>query len=119
MSKENQYLPEDSDLIDDLNSIGEVSTGLALSKQQMKASEIQIKATLRNRKTMVDLDKSNKKYSIVILFFATIQFVVAGLQLILDIKIFPDRIFAVFIAVLFIGAMYWLSRRMDNISLNK
>ncbi len=66
------------------------------------------------RKTMVDLDSSNKKYSLVILLFAIVQIIIAGLQLVLDIKGFSDKFFAVFIALIFIGIIYWLIKQIDK-----
>lgn len=100
MKKENQYLEEDRDLLDELDSIGPMSTGVALSEQQRKISVIQIKSVLRNTKTLVDLDKSNKKYTRALGLFALLQIVIATLQLILDIKNSRDIIFSLFIGVL-------------------
>lgn len=109
-----KYLPKDQDLLDELYSIGEMSTGLALSKQQMKASEIHIKATLRNRKTMVDLDKSNKKFTIVIGVFALVQIFIAGLQFVLEVAIFPKKLLAIFVSVVFIAGIFWVFKLVDK-----
>lgn len=108
------YLKEDLDLINEMESIGPMSTGTALSEQQRKIDVIQIKSILRSRKTMIDLDQSNKKYSLVILLFAIIQIIIAGLQLVLDIKGFPDKIFAIFIAIVFVASLYFLKKILDK-----
>ena len=84
MKKENQYLTEDQDLIDELNSIGIASTGQAFSQQQMKVDAIQIKATLRNRKSMSDMNKSTSRYSLILVIFAMVQIVIALSQFIFD-----------------------------------
>jgi hypothetical protein len=42
------------------------------------------------RKTIVDLDKSNKKYTHALGLFALLQIVIACLQLVLDIKTSQD-----------------------------
>ena len=108
-----QYLTEDQDLVDELESAN-VRSGHLIDVQNYKVDSIQIKSILRNRKTMVDLDKSNKKYTIAIGLFALVQIVIAGFQLILDIKIFPDRRFAVFIALLFIGIIIWFTKIINK-----
>lgn len=76
-----EYLPEDQDLLDELAGIGDMSTGSALSENQRKISAIHIKATLRSRKTAVDVDRSTARFSIILAAFAMIQIVIALCQL--------------------------------------
>jgi len=112
--KEKQYLSEDQDLLDELEKIGPMSTGTSLSEQQRKINVIQVKSILKSRKTMVDLDKSNKRYTKAILIFAMVQIFLAGLSLMLNIKNTPDQIFAIFMTVIFFGGLYWLGKKFDN-----
>lgn len=84
------YLEEDRDLLDDVERLGDVQTGHTLSKQERKMGESQIRATLRTRKTMVDLDKSNKKFTLVILFITIVQVLLALFQFAYDIASNPS-----------------------------
>jgi hypothetical protein len=77
-----QYLPEDQDLLRDIEDVGETSIGSKWNKQQHRLNEIQIKATLRSRKTMEDFNQSTERYSYVLVFFAVVQAVVGICQLI-------------------------------------
>ncbi|MES2223747.1 MAG: hypothetical protein V4469_02315 [Patescibacteria group bacterium] len=112
--KKEQYLPEDKDILDALDSIGEISTGIAFSKQQMKMNELQIKATLRTNKTMVDLDASNKKFSKVIAFFAIVQMIIAIFQFALDVSTSTEKGIAISIGVAFIIMMVIMFRTADK-----
>lgn len=81
MNKE-QYLPEDQDLLDELNSIGPLSTGVVLEEQKRKIQVVQIKSLLRSRKAARDTEESETNYSNALLIFATVQFIVGIFQLI-------------------------------------
>jgi|SRR6185437_2119368 len=70
-NNENQYLAEDVDILDELKShhipnVPKVG-GLA------QLTELQIKATLRNRKSIHDMDATTTKFSIVLAAFAFAQ----------------------------------------------
>jgi hypothetical protein len=80
-----QYLPEDQDLLGELEQIGPMSTGAALAEQKRKISEIQIESILRSRKTTADLSKSTDKYSIVLIAFAMAQIIIGFMQLALSV----------------------------------
>jgi hypothetical protein len=108
----NQYLKEDQDILDELNSIKPFYVG---QDHQQNLASLQIKSILRNRKTMVNLDQSNKKYSRVIGLFAIIQIVIAGFALVLAIKNSPDETFSIFIGLLFIIILVWLVKEGDKI----
>ena len=83
-NKDKLYLEEDQDLIDRLNSIGPMSTGLAADQQKLEVSSIQIEATLRSRKSMDDYSKTSSHFSKVLGLFALIQLVIAIIQFALD-----------------------------------
>ncbi|MDA8611333.1 hypothetical protein N9L18_00510 [Candidatus Pacebacteria bacterium] len=110
-----KYLEEDSDLLQQIGAIGPMSTGTALSEQQCRLSEIQIKSILRSRKTMIDLDRSNKRYSVAIGAFALVQILIAGLQLILGIDDSTNRYLAFFIGVAFLASILWLKINMNKL----
>lgn len=78
------YLPEDKDILDALEAIGPMSTGTALAEQQRRLQVLQVQATLRNRKTANNLEKTTIWYSIVIAVFAMIQIVIMFSQLLFD-----------------------------------
>jgi hypothetical protein len=71
--KDDQYLPEDKDLLEELSAIGPASSGRAEEERKNKLSSLQIKATLRNKKATHDLDATTTRFSIVLAAFAFIQ----------------------------------------------
>jgi len=116
MKEENKkYLQEDEDLLSKLQEIGPVSTGQALSQQDRIISIIQIESILRNRKSMVDMDKSTTLYSKILGIFAIIQITIAGFQLVLGIKESPDQSFAIFIGGVFIAILCWIIKQMNSV----
>jgi hypothetical protein len=80
------YLTEDQDLLDELEAIGPLSTGRALSEQERIISVIQIKTMLRQRKSADDVEKSNTRFSIIIIAFTIVQMIIALCQFIFDIQ---------------------------------
>src|SRR3989344_6024364 len=79
-----EYLSEDQDLLKELEEVGPMSTGQALSEQQRKISIIEIKSILRNRKTASDSNESTAHFSTVLLFVALVQVVVALSQFLFE-----------------------------------
>jgi hypothetical protein len=75
-----QYLPEDKDLLSEVEAIGPASTGTGATTQSNKLIGIQIKAILRNRKTTQDLDASTRKYSFALIAFALAQLTLGVFQ---------------------------------------
>ncbi len=117
--KDYQYLDEDRDIIEELGlSVQGIRDRESSLKESFKVdlSALQIKSTLRNRKTMVDLDKSNKRFSMVILFFAFIQFAIAGFQLVMQFVDSPSRAFAMFFSGVFLVFMFWIVRNVGNLN---
>jgi hypothetical protein len=80
VKSDNQYLAEDGDLLKELDAVY-TSSGQAQSRQELEVSKIQIKATLRHRKTTSDSSKTTNRVSLVILTFASAQLFVAIIQL--------------------------------------
>ncbi len=99
-----EYLPEDQDLLDELEKIGPMSTGIALAEQQRKINVIQIKSTLRHRKTTNDADKSARGYAFVVIVFTMVLFVVAISQLLFDVETSDHWIIG--LSVLFLCAAF-------------
>jgi len=81
MSPKREYLPEDQDLLSEMERIGPMSTGTALADQQRNINELQLKAVLRNRKTMSDFSRSTEQYSRALIIFAVLQILAATAQL--------------------------------------
>jgi hypothetical protein len=106
---EKTYLPEDRDLVEKLESI--LGSNAAC---QIDVSKIQVKSTLRTRKTMVDLDASNKRFSYVLGFFAIVQIIIAAFQFLLQVVDFSNKAFSIFIAIAFLGIILWLDQKMDK-----
>lgn len=101
------YLLEDRDLIDELESIGPMSTGLALEEQKRKISEIQIKSILRNRKTSVEFNQATDKYTIILIAFAVIQIILTLLQLAVAASDLDNKTVGLFY-IIFSGLMIWV-----------
>lgn len=81
-----EYLPEDQDLLDELEKIGPMSTGTALAEQQRKIKIIHVKALLRERKSAADVELSNKRFSVLIVAFTIVQIIVALCQFLLAVQ---------------------------------
>lgn len=96
------YLPEDQDLLDELEAIGPMSTGSALSEQQRKIEEIHIKALLRERKSAADVEHSNKRFSVIIVAFTIAQIIVALCQFLLEAQTVQNRWIAIGVSTLLI-----------------
>lgn len=77
---ENQYLKEDQHLLDELKSIGPLSTGIALEEQKRKIEIVHIKAFLKSRKSAKETEVSNTRFSNIILIFTVIQVLLGILQ---------------------------------------
>ncbi len=75
-----EYLSEDGDLILELESIRPVDKSTQLSR-------IQIKSTLRTRKTMSDFDATTSRFTLILIIFAMVQIAIALCQLIFDVYI--------------------------------
>lgn len=79
-NKYGQFLAEDQDLLDELSTLGPMQC----QSTEERMSSIQIKSTLRGRKSMNDLDKSTSRYSLILIIFAMVQIVIAFCQFIFD-----------------------------------
>ncbi len=64
------------------------------------------------RTTIVDLNKSNEKLTIIIGMFALLQIFIAGLQLTLAITESYDKVFAVFVALIFIIILFYFGKKL-------
>jgi len=82
--KENQYLPEDKKLLEELEKSELFNTGITSEGQKKELQIMQIKATLRSIKSMKDFDKSTNYFSKLLIVFAIIQIVIAIMQFMLS-----------------------------------
>jgi heme A synthase len=81
---EGEYLPEDKDLLDEVEGVGPSTSGVAETDKMHSLTVIQIKAALRSRKTAHDLDRSTSKYSLVLILFALVQVIIGIVQFVFD-----------------------------------
>jgi hypothetical protein len=79
------YLPKDQELLNQFDRIDVRTTGMGLEKKKYEINRIQLESSLRNRKTMVDLDASNKRFSMAVIFIAVVQSLIALFQFGFDI----------------------------------
>lgn len=112
---ENQkYLSEDNDLLDELDSIGPLSTGQALEEQKRRVQIVQIKTLLRSRKSAKDTEISNNHYSAVILLLTGIQVIVALPGLLSPWLGNSVKYFSIFVAILILTLMWFFSKKILN-----
>jgi hypothetical protein len=109
------YLPEDQEFLRGFDEIGPAETPGKITQ----LAKLQADAMLRTRKTMVELDKVNAKLSNVALFFSVVQFVCAGIALVLQIESNPNRPFSYFMGATFIVILIWFSRKFNSIVSSK
>lgn len=81
----------------------------------LSSDELTRRSLDKLRETTVELDKSNKKYTHALGIFALLQIIIAGLQLVLDIKSSQDTMFSVFIGILFIIILIWFTKEFKSI----
>lgn len=94
-------LKEDLELLNDMEKINTESGGYN------KLTVLQTEATLRNRKTMVDLDKSNKRFSLSIMGLTFIQIALAMFDSVFQITTHEDKANGyVYLAIFFITMSY-------------
>ena len=82
----------------------------------LSSDELTRRSLDKSRETTVELDKSNKKYTHALGIFALLQIIIAGLQLVLDIKSSQDTVFSVFIGILFIIILIWFTKEFKSIN---
>lgn len=109
MSEKNDpYLADDKDLLGELGAIGPASTGTAATAQSHKLAALQIKATLRSRKTSDDLICSNEKFSIALIAFAFAQLIVGLFQFLFDASTSTHQILGFFYAIIAAGMVVYV-----------
>jgi hypothetical protein len=82
----------------------------------LSSDELTRRSLAKLQESFVDFDKTTSKFSIVLGLFALVQIIIAGLQLVLDIKIYPDAIFSFFIAIVFIIAIVWFTKQVNKMT---
>jgi hypothetical protein len=115
IKEKEQYLPEDQDLLQQLDAINLDTSGITLEQRKGKVSKLQIQAILRSRKQTTDNDKSNKRFTIVLGAFALIQILVAGFQFTLEAATSTNKILALCLAGVFIASIIWFVRQINKI----
>ena len=85
----------------------------------LASDELTRRSLDKQRKTMIDLDESNKQYSKIIGLFAIVQIIIAVLQLVLSIKESTDKVLSVFIGLVFISMIVILTKLVDKIMIKK
>jgi len=102
MQNKDLILPEDQELLNKIQNINPIVKDLEFNDNR-KLYLLQTEATLRNRKTMVDLDKSNKNFSLVIMGLTFVQIAIAMFDSIFQITTYQDKAKGyVYLAIFFI-----------------
>ena len=113
------YLPEDQDLLKELDSIGPLSTGQALEEQKKRIQVIQIKASLRNRKSFDKFDKETSTYTIILIVFAMVQIIVALGQFIFAASSGTNHWLSLLVVIAIVGMIIFILKKFDKLLKNK
>jgi hypothetical protein len=112
------YLPEDQDILEELENklLGiEVSSESLKEMRRDDLAVLQIKSTLRSRKTMIDLDRSNRKFTLVLMIFAMVQIFIAGVQFIFDILNSTNKGYGIGMFLLLLAIIIFISFKMNKL----
>lgn len=109
-----QYLPEDQDLIDQLEKIKEMTPGQTAEQHKKDLSSIQIKATLRSRKSMSNFDKSTTVFSKILIVFTIIQIIIALIQFSLSAATSGKPFYSLVLTLVLIGMIIWILISADE-----
>jgi len=112
-NRRSQYLPEDQDLLKELDSIC-ASSGQVQSMRELEVSKIQIKATLRHRKTTSDYNKASRRFSIVLFAFAMFQLIIGWFQFTFTIITSQALLVGGIFLLVCAGLIWWVMRRLDS-----
>jgi hypothetical protein len=82
-------------------------------EHEQNLASLQIKSILRNRKSMVDLDKSTSRYSLVLIIFAMIQIVIALSQFMFDATTSTHKWIALGIACFIAFSIWFIFKEFD------
>jgi hypothetical protein len=104
-----EYLKEDEDIVSQIEGPNSLDMDFLLKR-------LQIKATLRNRKSLVDSSKETKVFSIVLITFALIQFVVALFQFLFSVVISDNKIYGIFSFVIICLFSWYVFNRTEKIN---
>lgn len=106
MQNNNLILPVDQELLNKMQKIDPVVNHHEFNSLR-QITILQTEATLRNRKTMVDLDKSNKRFSLTIMGLTFIQITLAMFDSIFQITTYEDKAKGyIYLAIFFITMFY-------------
>jgi heme A synthase len=115
--EEKQYLSEDKDLLNEIQAMGPSTSGVAETEKIHRLTIIQIKASLRQRKTARDLDESTRQYSLVLVAFALAQLALGVFEFLFNAE-FSGHVAVGIIYVLLVTALiaYIITTPIKNIS---
>lgn len=102
------YLPEDQDLIDELNAIQPMNPNQIYNTRQEQLAKLQIQSILRNRKSLADMDRSNTRFSRAFTALGVAQFVIAFSQLGFDIINSAHRLWGMVIFLLLASFLFFV-----------
>lgn len=108
--EDNQYLPEDKKLLDELEKSELFNTGITSEGHKKQLQIMQIKATLRSIKSMKDFDKSTSYFSRLLGLFALIQIVIAIMQFAVSALSLKNILVGFIITLLFYGLLFFIIR---------
>ena len=81
----------------------------------LSSDELTRRSLDKLQKSFTDFDKSTSKFSTILGVFALIQIFIAGLQLILDIETYPNKVLSVSFGVIFILIIFWIFKQVNKI----
>lgn len=102
------YLEEDKDLIAELEAVTDLTDSLNIERQKQTLAKLQIKATLRNRRSIKEMDMATGKFSIVLVILALAQIVLGVLAFLFNVTTSSHLIIGFFLLVVFEVLLFYL-----------
>lgn len=108
--KEEQYLPEDKKMLDELENSELFNPGINNDGFNKQLQIMQIKATLRSIKSMKDMDSSTTYFSKLLGVFALMQITIAIMQFAMSASSLQNRWMGLVFTVVMVGSIIWIIR---------
>jgi hypothetical protein len=114
-SLKKKYLSEDTDLLETIEKMGNVVS----NENQKILQELQIMATLRNRKSLDSLEKSTIWYTVILAIFALVQIIIMFLQFALDAFTSENKLIGAILVILCGASVLYVMKKLDPFKILK
>lgn len=109
MSMDKRYLEEDKDILDRLEELS-----IPMKYHESEFLRFQIKATLRNRKSLEDFNSATTRFSIILVMLAFVQIVIAWFAFMVSLEALPNLIIKVILIVSLGGMLIYIFKNFTK-----